>query len=350
MKGLTLGQDRDREPFRSMAEIERRIGRGGLTDDEIDRSWECLYPTGDELRERLESIKAHATDRFVYPMVAFVSPTGCRRAEMLRSRIDDIDLDDGIVYVRERKRDTSKEFTMRTVDLHPRPRAVLTDWFAAHPGGQHTSCRGDAGPLTENMATDHLNRTPKAGEKWRIIPGFHTSRHSFASIPASKGVDQRLIDALMGHQTEEMKKRHQHLFPKTLKRAVEVLLTWRTKPLVLVTHQLLMGDGPLGRLAATAVPLHRAEPAVSAPLPDRVGVPIDELRHLFGAVVLLDGPPLDQGRESGLDRRESFVETLQESLRRGVRHGWLFRRAFHHHGHPSQGLIDGMGLSHGTLS
>jgi hypothetical protein len=42
---------------------------------------------------------------------------------------------------------------------------------------------------------------------------------------ACKGIDQRIIDALMGHPTEEMKKRYQHLFPKSLKRTVEELLT-----------------------------------------------------------------------------------------------------------------------------
>ena len=30
---------------------------------------------------------------------------------------------------------------------------------------------------------------------------------------AMKGVDQRIIDATVGHQTEEMRKRYRHLFP-----------------------------------------------------------------------------------------------------------------------------------------
>ena len=53
----------------------------------------------------------------------------------------------------------------------------------------------------------------------------HTFRHSFASILAMKGVDQRIIDAMMGHQTEEMRARYQHLFPKAKQRAIDELLS-----------------------------------------------------------------------------------------------------------------------------
>jgi site-specific recombinase XerD len=34
-------------------------------------------------------------------------------------------------------------------------------------------------------------------------------RHSFISALASKGVDQRVIDEVVGHQSEEQRKRYQ---------------------------------------------------------------------------------------------------------------------------------------------
>jgi integrase len=52
------------------------------------------------------------------------------------------------------------------------------------------------------------------GTRWEVIRGWHVFRHSYASINACRGVDQRVIDADLGHQTEEMRKRYQHLFPK----------------------------------------------------------------------------------------------------------------------------------------
>jgi site-specific recombinase XerD len=42
-------------------------------------------------------------------------------------------------------------------------------------------------------------------------------RHSFASNLAAKGVDQRMIDEWMGHQTEEMRKRYRQLIPSAQK-------------------------------------------------------------------------------------------------------------------------------------
>jgi site-specific recombinase XerD len=37
--------------------------------------------------------------------------------------------------------------------------------------------------------------------------GFHALRHSFSSNLTRAGVDDRIIDHFMGHQTEEMRRR-----------------------------------------------------------------------------------------------------------------------------------------------
>ena len=78
------------------------------------------------------------------------------------------------------------------------------------------------GPITKDEAHDHLKRT-LAGSKWDVLRGWHVFRHSFISICASKGVDQRLIDAWVGHQTEEMRKRYRHLIPSTEKEAIRAV-------------------------------------------------------------------------------------------------------------------------------
>ena len=45
-----------------------------------------------------------------------------------------------------------------------------------------------------------------AGSVFTVLRGWHVFRHSFASHRAAHGIDQRLIDAWMGHQTDEMRK------------------------------------------------------------------------------------------------------------------------------------------------
>ncbi len=72
------------------------------------------------------------------------------------------------------------------------------------------------------MATKYFRGAVK-GSKWEVLHGFHTFRHSLASVMASRGVDQRLIDDLLGHSTEEMTRRYRHLFPKSKEVAVHSL-------------------------------------------------------------------------------------------------------------------------------
>jgi integrase len=227
VEAVDLPKDRGREPFRDFEHITRILARGGMTEAEQDRLWECLYLTGQEVMELLGYVEEHATAPFVYPMVAFVALTGCRRSEMARSLIDDWDLKHGHVIIREKKRDTGSEFTFREVDIHPELAGIISEWFARHPGGQYAITQ-DGEPMTVDQATDHLKRTLRGGspphEKWSKIRGFHTLRHSVASILASKGVDQRYIDRIIGHHTEAMRQRYQHLFPKGVKQAIGILL------------------------------------------------------------------------------------------------------------------------------
>jgi len=222
-KSLRLPPDPGREPFRTFDEIEARIARGGYKKRDLDELWECLYLQSNEVQAVLEYVASQPAAPFVLPMVALAAMTGARRAELLRSRIDDIDLEKRTMLIRELKRDTSREFTTRQVDLHPRLVAILEAWFKDHPGGHWTLCNANRKALTGDQATDHLNRVLGRHERWSKMPAFHTFRHSFASILASKGVDQRIIDALMGHQTEEMKRRYQHVFPLGKRRAVDDL-------------------------------------------------------------------------------------------------------------------------------
>jgi integrase len=107
---------------------------------------------------------------------------------------------------------------------------VMGDWFAKHPGGQFTIChtpvlRGCRKQrkhlaLTRSEAHDHFKR-PLGNSKWDKVKGFHVFRHSFASNLAAAGVDQRIIDEWMGHQTDQMRRRYRHLFPDQQREAIE---------------------------------------------------------------------------------------------------------------------------------
>ena len=167
---------------------------------------------------------------FIFPMFVFAAHTGARRSEILRSQVDDFDFQARTVLIREKKRNHDKSLTYRRVRMSDLLVKTMQEWFAQHPGGQHAICepvkimrgktRAVGVPLTRSEAHDHLKRT-LSGTKWARIRGFHVFRHSFASNLAAGGVDQRMIDEWMGHQTDEMRKRYRHLFPEQQQKAID---------------------------------------------------------------------------------------------------------------------------------
>jgi integrase len=163
-------------------------------------------------------------------MFAFAAHTGARRSEMVRSRLNDIDLAAGVITIHERKRNQSMR-TTRRVPISPVLATVLRDWLAQHPGGVSTfvlageisrSRKERTGiiPLTRDEAHDHFKRT-LAGSKWERLRGWHVFRHSFCSNCAAAGIDQRIINAWVGHQTEDMVRRYRHLIPNQQQEAIQ---------------------------------------------------------------------------------------------------------------------------------
>ena len=73
--------------------------------------------------------------------------------------------------------------------------------------------------LTKDEANHHLRRTLN-GSKWKILKGWHTLRHSFISACASRGIDQRLVEAWAGHMSKETSRRYAHLYPSVQREAL----------------------------------------------------------------------------------------------------------------------------------
>ncbi len=253
--GLRFGKVDEKPPFMTREEIERRIA-GGVTPYQKKELWNALFLTLTEVSELLGHVRAAASLPWVYPMVCFAAHTGARRSELLRVEIADIDFEGKAVLVNEKKRARGKR-TTRRVPLSPFLVGVLKDWLAVHPGGPYLFCntalverskkrsrttghKGDKtrastvkgrtegvkernlpgfGPITEDEAHDHLRRSLR-GSRWEVVKGWHVARHSFASNCAAKGIDQRLIDRWLGHTTDEMRRRYQHLLPNQEQKAI----------------------------------------------------------------------------------------------------------------------------------
>jgi integrase len=256
-KGLIYPKDDELPPYQTREEIERQIAAGDLTQDQIDDLWDALYLRPHEIAELLEHVRTHARHPWIYPLACMAGHTGARRSELLRMLTSDVDFEGGSVIIREKKRVKGKRSTRRA-PLTPLLRDALSAWLTVHPGGPSLFCHTvevahskkrsrttghqngegraktlkgrmatvkeraelpEPGPLTTGECHDHFKRA-LAGSKWEVVRGLHTLRHSVASCLAAAGVDQRIIDDMLGHVSEEMRRRYRHLTPQVKSQAV----------------------------------------------------------------------------------------------------------------------------------
>lgn len=230
--GLAYPKRDQKLPFMTWDKIDQLIQRDRLSATDAKSLWECLYLRSHEVQEALVYLKEHAFHPYVYPLTLLIAHMGIRLSEAIRSRREDIDLESGNILVREKKRSRTRAITFRRVELTTAAQSMLGEWLRSQPQGPHTFCRpwdvrrlcepGPPQPLDPDAARDHLTASLK-GSKWECVRGFHVFRHSFASNLAAAGVDQRIIDEWMGHQTEEMRLRYRHLLPETKKAAIAAL-------------------------------------------------------------------------------------------------------------------------------
>lgn len=229
-KGLRFPKEDEKEPFRTLAEVEAIIERERADEARRDALREAIYLTKAEVEEFLQFVKENATLPWVYPMAATAAYTGARRGELLRMLVSDADLAAGTITVREKKRVKGRRST-RTAPITPKLDAILRDWVKVKPEGQHLfaqaahvarSKKKRAAPtaVTEDEAHDHFQRTVE-GSRWTALRGWHVLRHSWCSNMVAAGIDQRIIDEVMGHTTEQQRRRYRHLAPKLTVDAVK---------------------------------------------------------------------------------------------------------------------------------
>lgn len=253
--GLRYPKSTEKPPFQTLSEIDRQINAGATT-AEIADLYESLYLQLNEATELLEFVQRNASHGFVYPMFSCAVHTGARRSELIRMKIADIDFVGKTITIKEKKRVPGMS-TSRRVPMSAFLIQVLTEWLAKHPGGPSLFChrrvvvrsrkrsretgyvggrkrpttnagrraalsiRSEAAPssLTIDECNHHFKKT-LANSKWQVVKGWHTLRHTFVSACASKGVDQRLVEAWAGHMSPEMSRRYAHLYPSAQQQAL----------------------------------------------------------------------------------------------------------------------------------
>lgn len=245
----------EKPPFLTKAEIEKRIKTGGLQEVEKGDLWDAMYPTAEEIPLILKLVKSKNAQPFIYPMISTAACTGTRRSELMRAKLTDVNMDDRVITIHEKKWVRGKNSTRRVPIVYSLYQ-VLDDWLKAHPGGPFLFCLGSSvtrskkrstttthgvtngpstassrtvslkirptqpfAPLTKDEAHNHLKAVFKYSE-WSHIRGWHFFRHGFIGACASAAVDQRYIEEWVGHQTDEQRKRYRHPAPSSQQVAI----------------------------------------------------------------------------------------------------------------------------------
>ena len=203
--------------FMAKREIQEAIERGGMTEDEIREMWRYRYLPQGETREFLDYLyDAHLG---LYPLLCGYACTGARCSELLRLEWSDVDLPRRKLWLRSRKQSRRTRETSREMPISDRLYAALRQQHQ-ETGAQRYVFGGEH-MFGSRTIYNRVTRTLRGSEYADIR--LHCLRHGFASNLAAAGVDDRIIDKLMGHTTEAMRRRYQHLRPEQTESAVDKL-------------------------------------------------------------------------------------------------------------------------------
>ncbi len=181
----------------------------GKTDSDL--AWRKVKPF-----RRVDSARVHylsvteakrlinACDPDFRPLVQAALQTGCRYGELGRLQIHDFNADSGTLAIRQ-----SKSGKARHIILTDEGRAFFEQLTAGRSGEESM--------FSKSWAKSHQVRPMReAVERAKVKPaiGFHTLRHTWASLAVMAGMPLLLVARNLGHRDTRMVERHYaHLSP-----------------------------------------------------------------------------------------------------------------------------------------
>jgi len=159
-----------------------------------------------------------AESPFERAMLLLMLTTGLRRSEVGAIRLEDANLEGGLLLVR------GKGAKQRMVPLMPQTAEAIRNYLATRPESDQPYLF--LSPQGQRLANDYLNRTlrrilARAGLAKRITP--HMLRHTFATHLVRNGVDVRTVQELLGHADLETTANYLHSDTRAKQTAVALI-------------------------------------------------------------------------------------------------------------------------------
>jgi integrase len=161
-----------------------------------------VWWSSDQVRRFLEATR----DDRLHALWRIALLRGLRRGELLGLRWVDVDLDQGMLFVRSGKTESSK----RTVSLDAGTVTVLRDHrkrqleerlatFGAYQDNDLVFAQEDGRPIPNHRITFGFQKLARQHDL--PVMRFHDARHTAASIALESGIDIKVVSDQLGHST-----------------------------------------------------------------------------------------------------------------------------------------------------
>jgi site-specific recombinase XerD len=151
-----------------------------------------------------------------YAIVQVFLQTGVRVSELCNLRLDDIDLEHGLLRV------NGKGQVQRSIELERKGIQALKNWLTVRPAAVSDAVflNYQAEPLgTRGVQKLIFKYRTQAGITKRV--GCHALRHTFASVKAQRGVSAFQLQEWLGHANLNTTQIYVHLAKKGAKKAMQ---------------------------------------------------------------------------------------------------------------------------------
>lgn len=160
------------------------------------------FLTKDEIKLLLDKAPSN-----IKAILACALMTGMRRGEILNLTWNDVDLKNGIIYIRDSKSGKPREIPM------------IPQLIEVFKGLRR--CKGKIFKIKIECLRKRYNKLlDMLGIKDFC---FHTLRHSFASQFVMNGGDLTILKSILGHSTMDLTLRYAHLAPDHIKKEIQVI-------------------------------------------------------------------------------------------------------------------------------
>ena len=235
---VRLPRQEAEEPWRTFAETRRLLTEHKFDHEREEAIWGRTFLTLGDMNETLRILTERAQYIYVVPFYATVLFSGARTSEVVKSHHSDWDLEGATVLVTAMKgRGKGRKGVVRRLPIHSAFLPILrsySEWRCKHqklkqmflrPGDvpRSRSNRGKVVPVTTNMIRGQLKRAFRNTEYEPLAGRLHAVRHGVSSALRDVGVDQRDIDAIVGHRKGTTSEIYSHAYIERLREAIELL-------------------------------------------------------------------------------------------------------------------------------